>query len=70
MRIFNACNTAHYFYNDIKEKINIDFLNMIEETAKFVQSNYPITKNRLLGTDGTLDSKIYDLYFNKKTYRL
>jgi aspartate racemase len=30
------CNTAHHFYEVIKEKINIDFLNMIEETVKFI----------------------------------
>lgn len=61
------CNTAHNFYDTIKKKINIDFLNMIEETVKFVQANYPDNKKiGLLGTDGTLKTKIYDLYFNKE----
>ncbi|MFW5648530.1 MAG: aspartate/glutamate racemase family protein [Candidatus Alkaliphilus sp. MAG34] len=65
------CNTAHYFYETIKEKINIDFLNLIEETAKYVQSNYPnIKKIGLLSTDGTLKAKIYDLYFNRQNIQV
>ncbi len=65
------CNTAHYFYENIKEKINIDFLNMIEETVKFIQLNYPNNKKiGLLSTDGTLKAKIYDLYFNKQNIQV
>ena len=30
-----TCNTAHYFYNEIKESVNIPVLNIIEETVKF-----------------------------------
>lgn len=60
------CNTAHYFHEDIKKEINIDFLNMIEETVKFICENYPNHKKiGLLGTDGTLKSGIYDMYFSK-----
>lgn len=62
------CNTAHYFYDHIKREINIDFLNMIEETVKFVQANYSNKKKvGLLGTEGTVQSGIYDLYFNKQS---
>lgn len=58
------CNTAHYFYKDIIKEINIPFLNMIEETAKFTISKYPnIKKIGLLATDGTCTSGIYDKYF-------
>ncbi len=60
------CNTAHYFYDDIKERINIDFLNMIEETAEFVRTNYSgIEKIGLLSTEGTVKAEIYDMYFGK-----
>ena len=65
------CNTAHHFYEAIKEKINIVFLNMIEETVKFVRLNYPNNKKvGLLSTDGTLKAKIYDLYFNKQNIQV
>lgn len=65
------CNTAHYFYQIIKRKINIDFLNMIEETVKTIQLNYPNTeKVGLLATDGTIGTKIYDMYFNKQNIQV
>ncbi len=61
------CNTAHYFYDDIKKSIKIDFLNMIEETVKYMCEKYPNNKKiGLLATSGTVESKIYDLYFNKQ----
>lgn len=60
------CNTAHYFYKDIIKEINIPFLNMIEETAKFTLDKYPqMNKIGLLATDGTCNTKIYDDYFSK-----
>src|SRR5699024_10166329 len=31
------CNTAHYFYDKIVAVMNIPFLNMIEETAKYIK---------------------------------
>ncbi|HZK57924.1 MAG TPA: aspartate/glutamate racemase family protein, partial [Clostridia bacterium] len=44
---------------------------MIEETAKFIQSNYPNSKKvGLLSTDGTLKAKIYDLYFNRQNIQV
>ena len=65
------CNTAHHFYQVIKEKINIDFLNMIEETVRFIQLKYPgVKKVGLLSTDGTLKAKIYDSYFNKQNIQV
>ena len=58
------CNTAHYFYNDIVEVINIPFLNMIDLTLKHLEENYPyIKKVGLLSTEGTIQAKIYDQVF-------
>lgn len=58
------CNTAHYFYNDIIEVINIPFLNMIDLTLKHLEENYPyIRKIGLLSTEGTIQAKIYDQVF-------
>ncbi|WZL73045.1 amino acid racemase [Clostridiaceae bacterium 35-E11] len=60
------CNTAHYFYEEIVKEINIPFLNMIEETARFIKYNFStMHKVGLLATDGTCISGIYDQYFNK-----
>ncbi|MEA1974024.1 MAG: amino acid racemase [Bacillota bacterium] len=65
------CNTAHYFYKEIKEKIdesymNIDytFINMIEETAKVIDSN-GYKKVYLLATTGTYKSRVYQNTFKK-----
>ncbi len=61
------CNTAHYFYNSIKSKLNQKyknnyiFLNMIEETAKAIKLE-GWKKAYLLATKGTFESKIYDYF--------
>jgi len=54
------CNTAHYFYDDIKAYSKIPILNMIRETAEFLKINYPSnTEYLLLATEGTYTSGIY-----------
>lgn len=58
------CNTAHHFYNDIIQSINIPFLNMINETAKYIIENYKeVKKIGLLATEGTIKAKVYDNIF-------
>ncbi|QEK12479.1 amino acid racemase [Crassaminicella thermophila] len=59
------CNTAHYFYEDIIKEIKIPFLNMIEETAKFISEKYDQKKIGLLATEGTCKTGVYDNIFNK-----
>lgn len=60
------CNTAHYFYNDIIKNISIPFLNMIDETAKYILNNNTNTKKvGLLSTTGTIQAKVYDNIFEK-----
>lgn len=53
------CNTAHYFYDVIKENVNIEIINMIEETSKFIKCNN-INRVGLLATSGTIKAKVYD----------
>jgi len=60
------CNTAHYFYQDIKKEIKIPFLNIIDETANFILNKYPqIKKIGLLATKGTCSSGVYDAVFSQ-----
>lgn len=60
------CNTAYYFYDEIVENINIPFLNMIEEAAKYIGENFNGTKKiGLLATEGTIKAKIYDKVFKR-----
>ncbi|NLJ57778.1 MAG: amino acid racemase [Tissierellia bacterium] len=59
------CNTAHYFIEEIKTSINIPFINMPEETAKYTCNKYgKDVVVGLMATDGTIKSKIYEKYYS------
>ena len=64
------CNTAHYWYEDLKRKIKIPIVNMPKEvflhTKKVCKKN---TKIGLLATEGTLRTEIYEKLF-KNEYEL
>ena len=64
------CNTAHYWYEDLKKKIKIPIINMPKEvflyTKKMCKKN---SKIGLLATEGTLRTQIYEKLF-KNEYRL
>ena len=64
------CNTAHYWYEDLKKKIRIPIINMPKEvflhTKKIYKKN---SKIGLLATEGTLKTKIYEKLF-KNEYKL
>tara|TARA_B110000971_G_scaffold128524_1_gene131530 strand:+ start:89 stop:838 length:750 start_codon:yes stop_codon:yes gene_type:complete len=64
------CNTAHYWYDDLKNKIKIPIINMPKEvflhTKKICKKNSRIG---LLATEGTLKTQIYEKLF-KNEYEL
>lgn len=58
------CNTAHasLIFNQIKEEassLSLKLLHLVEETAKFIQENYPNQKVGVLSTTGTRDTSLY-----------
>ena len=57
------CNTAHYWYEDLKKKIRIPIINMPKEvflhTKKICKKN---SKIGLLATEGTLKTKFMKNY--------
>ena len=61
------CNTAHYWYNDLQKKIKIPIVNMPKEvylhTQKKCKKN---SKIGILATEGTLNTGIYNNFFDKK----
>ena len=64
------CNTAHYWYNDLKKKINLPIINMPEEVFKYTKRR--CKKNSSIGllcTEGTLKTNVYGNFFNK-SYKL
>lgn len=54
------CNTAHFYYDDIINHIDIPFINMPYETIRYISNKYPEKKVGLLATTGTLKTGIYD----------
>ena len=60
------CNTAHYWYDDLQNKIKIPIINMPEEVYKYCKKRYKKnSKIGILGTEGTLKTGIYSKFFNK-----
>ena len=57
-----ACNTAHYFWNEVQQAVTVPVLNMIKLVAqsakKIGQGHY-----LLLATTGTVQSGLYQRYF-------
>ena len=61
------CNTAHYWYEDLKRIIKIPILNMPEIVyANASKSCKKGSKIGLLATDTTIKTGIYKKYFDKK----
>ena len=60
------CNTAHFWYDDLKKKVKIPILSMPEEVYRHTKKNCKIKSQiGLLATEATLNTKIYHKYFNK-----
>tara|TARA_B100001057_G_scaffold467093_1_gene524888 strand:- start:905 stop:1651 length:747 start_codon:yes stop_codon:yes gene_type:complete len=61
------CNTAHYWYDDLKKKISLPIINMPREVF-----NHTLKKCKkgstigLLATEGTLKTGIYNKFFDKR----
>ena len=61
------CNTAHYWYKDLRKKIKIPILNMPEIVYSNVKNNLQRnSKIGLLATEATIKTGVYSHYFNKK----
>ena len=61
------CNTAHYWYKDLKKKVKIPILNMPELVYLNAKKNCKKnSKIGLLATDTTIKTGIYSHYFNKR----
>jgi len=60
------CNTAHYWYDDLKKKINIPIINMPKEVFKITKKKCKKnSKIGLLATEGTLKTGVYNKIFDK-----
>jgi aspartate racemase len=65
--IIICANTAHYFYNDVRDAVRIKVFHIIEETVQEIKrSNTKISKVGVLATNGAIKVKIFDSAFQKQ----
>ena len=60
------CNTAHYWYDDLKKKIKLPIINMPKEVLNYTKKK--CKKNSIIGllaTEGTIKTGIYRKFFDK-----
>lgn len=65
-KIAIICNTAHFFYDDLAKHASADIYNMIDITLKSLKNK----KIGLMSTEGTKQSKIYEMYSKKYNIEL
>mgnify|MGYP000241628663 CR=1 FL=1 len=59
--IIIPCNTAHYYYEELRKNVGIPILNMIELTSQKIAERFPqVKKVGLIGTTGTVKARLYD----------
>ena len=61
------CNTAHYWYDDLQKKTRIPIISMPREV--YLHSIKKCKKNSkigLLATEGTIKTRVYNKFFDKK----
>ena len=55
-----ACNTAHYFYDELQSSIDIPILHMPRETVKQLKKTKKSGKVAILATEGTISCGVYE----------
>ena len=64
--IFLACNTSHIFLDDVYKNVpeaKGKIIHIIETLAKDIKQNYDGNKIALIATEGTIETKIYQNFF-------
>ena len=61
------CNTAHYWYDDLQKKTRIPIISMPREVyLHAIKKCKKNSKIGLLATEGTIKTKVYNKFFDKK----
>ena len=61
------CNTAHYWFDDLQKKIKVPIISMPREVYfNAIKTCKKNSKIGLLATEGTLKTRIYNKFFDKK----
>ena len=61
-KIAMCCNTAHYAIDEISKQANISFINLVEACVVKAKD---FSKVGLVASDGCLNGKVYEYYFEK-----
>ncbi|MDR1255383.1 MAG: amino acid racemase [Puniceicoccales bacterium] len=65
------CNTAHCVMDEIERESGLPFINLIDETLRYIVSNCGAVKNvGILGSGGTVKSRLHDLSAQKLNLQL
>ena len=54
------CVTAHYFYLEIKDQVDIPFISLLDEAVKWAKDEVPeLRRAGLVASSGTLESRLF-----------
>ena len=54
------CVTAHYFYPEIKDQVDIPFISLLDEAVKWAKDEVPeLRRAGLVASSGTLESRLF-----------
>jgi aspartate racemase len=54
------CVTAHYFYPEVKDQVEIPFVSLLDEAVKWAKNEVPeLRKAGLVASSGTLESRLF-----------
>lgn len=60
------CVTMHFFFNEIEMHTKIPILNIIEETALYIKTQYPDSRKiGILATEGTYHCRIFEKVYSE-----
>jgi aspartate racemase len=57
-----ACNTAHFFINDLQAATDVPILNMVDNAAQGIAKSGDVKRLGVLATEGTIKAGIYKDY--------
>lgn len=62
-----ACNTAHYYYDDVKNAVNIPVIHVINEVTNHIREHYPGERRiGILASPAVAITRLYSISFEKQ----
>ena len=65
------CVTSHYYFEEIKSSVDIQVLNIVQETFNFIKREYPLVKNvGILATRGAYQGHVFENLFTPQHFNV